>query len=148
MSKREELADAIVALLNAQDAGFSQNFEAKRRTAPYTKPEEIATVKVTVFTGVKSSERRTRAGFGHTYKPLVVVQKRLPASDESGRLVESDEMQTLVEEIEAHFEALEDSVSGLVFVGFDESDAERESYDLEHMRMNVFSSAISLEFQD
>lgn len=148
MSKRTELADALVALLNGEGTTFSMQFEAKRRVMPYVNRAEVKTVQVSVFTGLKSSDRRTRTEFSHTYKPFIAVQKEIAGSGEAARTAASDEVQEVVEEIEGFFEALDEPVAELAFIGFDEADAERESYDPEFMRDGVFSSTITLEFQD
>lgn len=151
MSKREELADAIVALLNElpeEGNEFSMAFEAKRRAMPYVDQEDLKTVGVSVIAGTKSAERRTRTGFGHTYKPVVSIHGVIEGADEPQRLVSLGRFIALVEEIEEVFEELEDQLAELGFIGFDESDSERPAYDDENARVGVFTTSITLEFQD
>lgn len=148
MSKREELADAIAALLNSENNSYSMAFEAKRRAMPYVERKDLKSVGVTVLAGTKTSERRTRGAFGHTYKPVVSVHGNVTGADEAARLASLGQYLTLVEEIEGVFEELEEPLAELGFIGFDESDAEREAYDQESARDGVFHTNITLEFQD
>ena len=153
MSVAVTLANAIVNRLNS--VTFSQRFTATRRIVPFMKPDDAAlrSVQVYVLANVRKAERRTRHDFARTYKPIVVVQKRLTAgADEAIETDEVDDLQTLVEEIE---EALEDEdyianqlppALQLSFVGFDE-EQDRDAYGLEAMKDHrVFATAITLEY--
>jgi hypothetical protein len=150
MSKAIDLADAIVTLLNTA-TDYSMQFEARRRTVPIVKVDDplLKTVQVSVFTGVRSADRRSRRGFANVYKPVIAVQKKLDSQDEAGRLAESDALQGFVEEIETELEAIDEPLVGLGFIGFDESAAERDSYSADLLRANgIFAAILGLEFHD
>lgn len=154
MSKATDLADAIVDLLNDDDNDFSEEFEATRQAVPISDPLKLQTLTVTVFAGTKSSTRRTRGGFEHTYKPIIAVQKKISQNDDATRKAESDELMLLVDEIEAlvedeeRIEAVEESQE-LSFQGFDEATQDEEVYNSLLLReQGVFAKPIVLQFQD
>lgn len=149
MSQREELADAIAALLNEtpeEGDEYTLAFEASRRAMPYVDARDLKSVRVSVLAGTKSSERRTRTGFGHTYKPIIALSGIVTGADEPARLESLSRFIALTEEIEEVFEEFEGQLAGLTFIGFDESDA--EPFNDENMRVGVFTTNITLEFQD
>lgn len=146
MSSSVELADAIVGLLNDPTNDFSFEFTAERRSAPLTTEElsELSNVKVYVFTGTTAKERLTRAQFQVRYKPIVVVQRPLDGTSQSGEQQSVDQLETLVEEIE---NVITDEDQGsLHFVGFDEEN-DRDPYDaLALADLKVFARAITPEY--
>ena len=151
MSTSTDLADAIVELLNDEDNTYSMEFEALRRAVPIVKVDDpvLKTIQVSVFTGVRSADRRTRGGFLSVCKPVIAIQKKLDSHDEAGQLAESDSLQGLVEEIETLLQAITEPLTGLSFIGFDESASERDSYSVELLRsQGVFAAVIGLEFHD
>lgn len=146
MSARS-LADAIVVFLNQDVRGYSRTFVAERRAVPFSKPEQLSTVKVSVFTGTKKAERNDRdrrQPFRHTYKPVIVVQKKLVAADDAARLAENDELQDFADELEL-------SLQTATFEGFaldninEEQDA--DTYSIEALKdQSCFAIAITLQY--
>lgn len=149
-AKTVDLSLAIVELLKLHE-GFVPTFIPERRTVPYDKVEQLNDLRVVVFDGPKAAERTGRAGAGReftrTYKPTVAVLKKLAASNESVRQSQSDELQSLVGQIEevllADFDAL-----GLTFIGFDE-EQERDPFNIEMLKgLSCFAVATTLEYSE
>jgi hypothetical protein len=142
-----ELAQAIVDFLNGET--FSIDFTAARRAVPFWTLEELGDeLRVSVFTGTKRTERITRGNFQKTYKPIVAVQKKLPAGDEAELQQASDDLQQLVDEIEEVFETADFEVGGnrYTFQSFNE-EQEEDSYGIEALRsFGVFAVPIVLEY--
>lgn len=145
-SKSVELRDAIADLLNDDDNDFAMAFEALPRTAPLTETEvgELQTVGVYVFTGSVKAVRVQRRRFERTYKPVIAVYHPLNRPNETLNLELTNQLQELIEQIEA---VVEDSdLADLSFVGFDEEE-DREPYNAEAARtLSFFASAITLEY--
>ncbi len=161
MSKAADLADAIVDFLNNASRDFSQVFDAERLATPIFTNEILETLSVVVYTGTRASERRARGRgrgddgeFGHIYKPVVSVQKKIVPNSAETRKATADELLLLTEEIESAFEdralltGLETATS-LTFIGFSEGQSERDSYDDLLLHQNgVFANWITLTFED
>jgi hypothetical protein len=142
-----ELAQALVDFLNGET--FSIDFTAARRAVPFWTLDELGNeLRVSVFTGTKRTERITRGSFQKTYKPIVAVQKKLPAGDESELQTESDALQELVDEIEESLEVADFQVGDnkYTFQSFNE-EQEEDSYGIEALRsFGVFAVPIVLEY--
>jgi len=98
MSRLTDLADAVVAALNAAPGGtFSTAFEASRSVLPrVTNADEIESVRVLVSpAGVPSVETRTRKLTAHRLRVTVGVQQKLGDDEEA----EVAALGTLVDEI-------------------------------------------------
>lgn len=142
-AKATELAEAIVEALN--EAEQPQAFTARRRVTPVTDIQELQTLDVSVFTGARNARLASRAGFVRIYKPVVVVQKKLTPTNETARLAEEAQLQTLVEWIE---QTLADSgpLAECGLQSFDEEN-DRDSYNVDALRlMGAFVVAIGLEY--
>ncbi len=149
MSRSVDLADAIVELLNSEDAEWSLEFVALRRAVPIFDFAKLTDLQVSVFSGTRSADRRTRSEFGKVYKPTVSIAKKLRGGNDSQRLTESDSLQTLAEEIEALLESDDNAeLAGLNFQGFNENELERDSYSIELLRSeSVFEVIIGLQYE-
>ncbi len=148
MSVATDLCDAIVDTLNAAD--LSMAFTAERRAVPFAEADfkTLRTVQVYVLANTRKSERRCRGGdntFRLTYKPVVIVQKKLtPGTTVSQQLAESDELQGLAEEIESALALV--SLVDLNFLGFNENQ-DSDVYGVEAMRSaGVFTVPITVEY--
>ena len=145
-SKSIELADAIVSQLNQHPEGFILQFEAERKALPLTTQEleTLSTLKVMVFTGSQKAERRTQRGFKKTYKPIVVLQRKLDGATEEVNLGLADQLVELSDQISERLEAEE--LVNLHFIGFDEGQ-DRDEYNAELMHAHgVFSVVRTFEY--
>ncbi len=146
MSARS-LADAIVVFLNQDFRDYSRQFVAERRAVPFTKPEQLGTVKVSVFAGTKKAKRASRDRrhpFQHTYKPVIVVQKKLIAGDDPSQLAELDELTDFADELELSLQTAE--FEGVALENFDE-EQDKDTYGLEALRDHgCFATAITLQY--
>lgn len=142
-----ELANAIVNQLNTQE--FSLQFTASRRAVPINDLEQLKSVTVIVLDGSRKSERSTRGAirpFRYTFKPIVLVQKKLASDSVEAQLVESDELLGLCEEMELSLSTFQPA--GCAFIGFDEQ-SDNELYNFDAMRAyECFSRAIRLEYME
>lgn len=143
-SRSNDLADAIVALLNDEDNDFVLEFTARRASSPLTETEltDAKEVQVLVFPGARKSERVTRGSTAKSYKPVIGVQRSLtlPSIEANEQLI--DQLQELVEQIEDSITDVDD----LSFVGFEE-DQYAEIYSTEALRdLSFFAAAIEAEY--
>jgi hypothetical protein len=147
MSKAVDLANAVVTALN--DAGLSIGFEAKRRAVPFMATDKaLQTLQVSVFTNTRSAVLASRAGFIHTYKPVISLVKKLAAAEDDARLVEVDGLTDLASEIETVIQNYDwQTAVQLTFMGFDE-EQDRDTYGIEPLRTaGCFALPMLLEFQ-
>ncbi len=145
-SVRVDLADAIVDLLNDGGNQFILTFVAQRKSAPLTAIElsELKDLSVLVFTGSSKLERVTRGSYGKTYKPIVAIQRLLTDETPEGNEAIVDQLEELVEQIEAVLE--DEDLADLSFVGFDD-EQDREAYNAEALQnLSFFTTAIQLEY--
>lgn len=96
-SKLVQLADAIVAMLNA--GKFSLAFRAQRLYRPYFDLPDMATLHVTVSPDSVVLTQHTRATMANETKVDVAVQKKYKTEDAA----ELDPLMVLVEKIAAMF---------------------------------------------
>ena len=92
-----DIADAVVALLNGEDADFSQSFTAQRRVRPSFEPADLADLRVTVVPKAEETSFATRGLAQYDVQVDVGIQKKLPAGADED--VEVATMCGLVEEI-------------------------------------------------
>lgn len=154
-SKNVELADAIVELLNrsqaAEEEPYEFSFSAVRKAMPLTESEleNLQTVEVMVFTGSVKAERRVQRGpaaFKRTYKPIVVIQRRLAEGTEEANLAIADKLIKLSDQVSARLLGRE--LKDLHFIGFDDAQ-DRQEYNVEMMRdYGVFSVVRTFEYSD
>lgn len=146
-SKRGDLADALVDLLNDEENEFVLQFEAAKRSAPLTAIElrKADGVQVFVFTGSSKSERVERKRFSKTYKPVISIQRALKeATAESAEAV-VEQLNELVEQIEEKIEGTS-SLAGLSLESLDD-DQDREAYNVEALAdMNFYATTIQPEY--
>lgn len=150
MSVSTDLADALVTLLNEADNGFSIAFEARRGHAPLTveEIEGLRDLQVLVFTGAKKKERRTRAGWQTTYRPVIAFQKYLAGESQETVDAEADSLEHLVEEVETLLESDEADLVGLSLASFAQ-EQDRPQYNPEALgELKVFVTAMELEYVD
>lgn len=143
MSRSSDLADAIVARLNAGE--FSRTFTAERRAAPleFVELEQLADLRVSVFSGTKRVERLARRTLQATYLPVVAVQQKLTGTAAT-ELEAVTQLETLVEEIEDHLADF--NPTGFAFQSFNEEQAV-ELYGAEAMQqLKVFAAGITLQY--
>src|SRR5574337_1092062 len=111
-----DLANAVVARLNVRPSvpradaplftGFTTEFLAERRTAPFSDVEldEMNDLRVVVFYGPTKSIRRGRTGsrdeFQKSYKSIIAVQKKLAGEDADAKQADADTLMKLVQDIE------------------------------------------------
>ena len=92
-----DIADAVVAVLNGDDADFSQDFEAQRRVRPNVELADLTDLRVTVVPKAVETSTASRSLSQYDVQVDVGIQKKLPAgSDED---VEVPVMCGLVEEV-------------------------------------------------
>ncbi len=154
-SKNVELADAIVELLNrpnsTEEEPYEFSFEATRKALPLTESEleGLKEVVVMVFTGSVKAERRVQRGdaaFKRTYKPIVVIQRRLTEPTEEANLVIADKLMQLSDQLSERL--LGKELKDLHFIGFDDGQ-DRQEYSTEMMRdYGVFSVARTFEYSE
>lgn len=150
MSVASDLCDALVVALNSPARKYTMQFQAERRAVPMVEADfrSLGTVKVYVLANTRKAERRVQRGvnaFRRTYKPVVVVQKKLTGSNSpAAQLAESDALQVLVEEIEHELEDV--SPLDMNLLGFNE-DQDADVYGIEALRRaGVFTVPITLEY--
>lgn len=126
-------------------------FKVKRRSAPLTvdELEDLRDVSVSVFTGTKKTERRTRSDYQHTYKPVIAIHKKLSGETPEAKEAEVAALENFTEEIEALFET--DAADVLDWASLDsfEEEQERVSYNTEVLRdLDTFATQIVLMYID
>lgn len=92
-----DIADAVVALLNGDDADFSQAFEAERRVRPSFELTELAELRVTVVPKGVETSSATRSLAQYDVQVDIGIQKKLPPGADEDTEVAT--MCGLVEEI-------------------------------------------------
>jgi hypothetical protein len=92
-----DIADVVVALLNGDDADFSQDFEAQRKVRPSFELADLTDLRVTVVPKAVETSIASRSLSQYDVQVDVGIQKKLPAgADEE---VEVATMCGLVEEV-------------------------------------------------
>lgn len=150
MSAASDLCDAIVIALRG--GTYSMAFDPARRATVFSEDdiEDLESLQVYVLTTTRKAERRVQRGpnaLKRTYKPVVIVQKKLSAEgDEAAQLAEADQLQTVVEEIEDVLGLTE--MDELNFISFNE-EQEADAYGIDTLRQaGVFAVAITLEYSE
>jgi len=92
-----DIADAVVALLNGDDADFSQVFEAERKVRPSFELADLADLRVTVVPKGFEASVASRSLSQYDVQVDVGVQKKLPAGADEDTEVAT--MCGLVEEV-------------------------------------------------
>jgi hypothetical protein len=92
-----DIADAVVALLNGDDADFSQGFEAQRRVRPSFELADLTDLRVTVVPKGFEASVASRSLSQYDVQVDVGIQKKLPAGADED--VEVPVMCGLVEEV-------------------------------------------------
>jgi hypothetical protein len=134
---------AIADLLNA--GAYSRTFCAQHRVTPELRAECLDELTVSVFSGPVEGVQVARRRFRRTYRPLIAIQQRLPAGDETATRAEVTALMALVAEIEARLESTEgELVDGCVFTGY--MSGGRESYGVTTAQAGVFSTVIELSY--
>ena len=152
MSLIADIADAIVAELNAAAGGFSQSFQAERHYLPLFDLEQMKDLHVTVVPKGVTVQPAGRTLLQHDYsigrdrnqhdvQVDVAVQKRFTTGDNA----ELDPLLTLVEEIADFFRLRRlASVPAAVWVRTEHAPV----YAPEHMeQMRQFTSVITLTYR-
>ena len=138
-SKLVQLADAIVAMLNA--GKFSLAFTAQRLYRPYFDLPEMSTLHVTVVPDNVVLTQHTRIAMANETKVDVAVQKKYKTEDAA----ELDPLMVLVEEIAAMF-AQNRAIANLGAVLLKVEHA--PVYSPEHMQdKRMFTSIITLTYR-
>lgn len=149
-SRAVELSEGIVRCVNgAPPDYYSLAFNAARRAVPINEVSELNSLQVYVLDATRKTERSTRNPlhpFRHSFKPVVLIQKKLQEGSVESQLGESDALMGLAEEIERRIEQQEPD--GFALDGFDEN-ADGDLYNLDVMRAyGVFSRPIILQYTD
>ena len=141
MSLIADIADAIVAELNAAAGGFSQSFQAERHYLPLFDLEQMKDLHVTVVPKGMTIQSSGRDRNQHDVQVDIAVQKRFTIGDNA----ELDPLLTLVEEIADFFRLRRlASVPTAVWVRTEHSPV----YAPEHMeQMRQFTSVITLTYR-
>lgn len=138
-----EIADAVVAALNA--ATFSLSFNAERAYAPVNDTVDLSTLEVTVAARAWTPTAITRAMTDNEYIVDIGVQKRLtPGLATNGQInAEADPLMLLVEEITDLFQRK--PLEGYTTAANMLTAPEQPIYLDEHMRDHrVFSAVVRL----
>ena len=140
-----DIADAVVGLLNGDDADFSQDFEAQRRVRPNFELTDLADLRVTVVPKGFEASIASRSLSQYDVQVDVGIQKKLPAgADEDAEVAE---MCGLVEEV-ADFlkgKALEGTGWRAVWAAPAKNDP---VYSTEHLaEKRVFTSVLTLTYR-
>lgn len=141
------LAKLIADEINDQTS-WSLAFDARRRTFPLQDATLLNTVTVSVFDGPRTATRETRASWDYTRVVFVAIQKKL-AADDAESTYEIDELTALLEEIEAHFEGLDETslFDGMEFIDYDEG-TERLPFDPALLQdVSQYAAVIGLQFR-
>jgi hypothetical protein len=147
-AKTIELADGIVALLNAAAPSMEFQFQASRAVAVSTLLElqELKDLRVSVFTGSVKRVRGTRKHFDKTYKPVIAIQRKFDGGSPEQNLVLDARLELLEEQIVAALENV--PIAGLAMMQCDE-EQDKENFSAEAaFAVNVFASSITLTYQD
>ena len=140
-----DIADAVVALLNGEDADFSQDFTAQRRVRPSFELTDLAELRVTVVPKAMETSTASRSLSQYDVQVDVGIQKKLPAGADED--VEVATMCGLVEEI-ADFlkgKALEGTGWRAVWAQPATNDP---VYSVEHLaEKRVFTSVLTLTYR-
>ena len=73
-----DIADAVAALLNGEDADFSQAFTAQRKVRPSFELADLAELRVTVVPKAVETSAATRGLSQYDVQVDVGIQKKLP----------------------------------------------------------------------
>lgn len=146
-AKTVELANGIVAVLNAAAPTMQFNFTATRAVAAMTLAElqELSAIRVSVFTGSVKHVRSTKKEFDKTYKPVVAIQRKFDGGTQEANLQLDADLELLREQI---IEALKNTnIAGCAAMEIDEEqDVETCSAEAAQA-INVFASSVTLTYQ-
>lgn len=141
MSEIAKIAEAVKDHLN--DGAYAFEFEAKRLAVWKTTVDDADGLLVSVFLGTRRAIALTRESYEHTYTVVVVIQKKLDASDRQS--VEAiDALEGLSEDMEDSLEGVD--MAGYSMNGFSE-DEEHIPFDVSILKeTGVFTSFFVLEY--
>lgn len=132
------VAEAVTTALNAEGAGWSQEFTAERRYSVSFDLKDLATLKVSVVPKSITFSGGSRAKEMAECTVDVAVQKKVKDG------AEADTLMVLAEEIGDAFRKVEKlGATGAVYVG----KAQEPAYVPEHMSNLVFTGVLTLRFK-
>jgi hypothetical protein len=139
MPESVEIADALVAALNAQS--WTPSFQAERAYQPSFELKELKTLKVTVVPKGVTITQITREKASHDYQVDVGVQKKF----QKGDAVELDPLMQLVQDLANIFRAKR--LTGMLAAMWLKSEIS-PLYSPEHMEQyRQFTSVVTFTFR-